>query len=284
MKKITAILLSFLLTAALILFCVSLIVTGILAPAMSGDGARVNDNLIREEQELIRERIDALAELYGFDPEPVKEFVDEEKLRSLNAQASAWWSSVLQNGKAGDELSWDTSDLREVLYADPLLTAERDWIKAESNAIAIAQEIQESVFRVILPMRQNVIRLGLKKIGDRVDLANVISFFMGVPWAILALCALLAGLIALLESRELVRALVYIGSALGGAVLVLAALAALYLLAGILPMIREASQSLMIQYRAEENRALITAAVLAALMAAGCILCLRRRRKDGRTV
>lgn len=284
MKKITAILLSFLLTAALILFCVSLIVTGILAPAMSGDGARVSDNLIREEQELIRERIDALAELYGFDPEPVKEFVDEEKLRSLNAQASAWWSSVLQNGKAGDELSWDTSDLREVLYADPLLTAERDWNKAESNAIAIAQEIQESVFRVILPMRQNVIRLGLKKIGDRVDLANVISFFMGVPWAILALCALLAGLIALLESRELVRALVYIGSALGGAVLVLAALAALYLLAGILPMIREASQSLTIQYRAEENRALITAAVLAALMAAGCILCLRRRRKDGRTV
>ena len=284
MKRIAAILLSFLLTAALTLFCVSLIVTGILAPAMSGDGAQVSDNLIREEQKLVRERIDALAELYGFDPEPVKEFVDEEKLRSLNAQASAWWSSVLQNGKAGDDLSWDTGDLREVLYADPLLTAERDWIKAESNAIVIAQEIQESVFRVVLPMRQNVIRMGLKKVGDRVDLANVISFFMGVPWASLALCALLAGLIALLESSELVRALVYIGSALGGAVLVLAALVVLYLFAGILPMIREASQSLTIQYRAEENKALITAAALAILMAAGCILCLRRRRKDGRTV
>ena len=284
MKRIAAILLSFLLTAALTLFCVSLIVTGILAPAMSGDGAQVSDNLIREEQKLVRERIDALAELYGFDPEPVKEFVDEEKLRSLNAQASAWWSSVLQNGKAGDDLSWDTGDLREVLYADPLLTAERDWIKAESNAIIIAQEIQESVFRVVLPMRQNVIRMGLKKVGDRVDLANVISFFMGVPWASLALCALLAGLIALLESSELVRALVYIGSALGGAVLVLAALVVLYLFAGILPMIREASQSLTIQYRAEENKALITAAALAILMAAGCILCLRRRRKDGRTV
>lgn len=284
MKRIAAILLSFLLTAALTLFCVSLIVTGILAPAMSRDGAQVSDNLIREEQKLVRERIEALAELYGFDPEPVKEFVDEEKLRSLNAQASAWWSSVLQNGKAGDDLSWDTGDLREVLYADPLLTAERDWIKAESNAIVIAQEIQESVFRVVLPMRQNVIRMGLKKVGDRVDLANVISFFMGVPWASLALCALLAGLIALLESSELVRALVYIGSALGGAVLVLAALVALYLFAGILPMIREASQSLTIQYRAEENKALITAAALAILMAAGCILCLRRRRKDGRTV
>ena len=284
MKRIAAILLSFLLTAALTLFCVSLIVTGILAPAMSRDGAQVSDNLIREEQKLVRERIEALAELYGFDPDPVKEFVDEEKLRSLNAQASAWWSSVLQNGKAGDDLSWDTGDLREVLYADPLLTAERDWIKAESNAIVIAQEIQESVFRVVLPMRQNVIRMGLKKVGDRVDLANVISFFMGVPWASLALCALLAGLIALLESSELVRALVYIGSALGGAVLVLAALVALYLFAGILPMIREASQSLTIQYRAEENKALITAAALAILMAAGCILCLRRRRKDGRTV
>ena len=283
MKKIIAIPLCFLLAAVLVLFCVSLIGTIVISPAMKKDGAEVSESVNREELELVRERIDTLAGLYGFNAEPVKEFINEETLRSLNWQASRWWSSVVQKGKAGDDLYWDTSDLRELLYEDTLLTADGNWSAIENKIITITQEVRESLIRVVLPMRQSLIRLGLKKIGDRIDLPNVINFFMGVPWAALALCALLAGMIALLESRNIVRALPYIGSALGGAALVLAALVVLYLSAGIMPMIREASQSLTIQYRTVETRALITAAVLAVLMTTGCILCLRRRRKDGRT-
>ena len=283
MKKIVAIPLCFLLTAALILFSVSLIGTGIIAPAMNKDGAQTGDDVIREELSLVRERIDKLAELYGFEAEPVKEFVNEEKLHDLNVQASRWWSSVMQNGRAGDSLTWDTNELREILYSDPLLTADRDWEKTENSIYTIEQEIQESVFRIVLPMRQNVIRLVLKKAGNRLDLPNLITFFMGIPWTLLALCALLSGLIVLLESRNPVKALPYIGSALGGAALVLAAIAVIYLSAGILPMIREASKSLTIQYRSAESKALITAAPLTAAMGAGCILCLRKRRKGGCT-
>ncbi len=133
-------------------------------------------------------------------------------------------------------------------------------------------------------MRAQTIRLGMQEIGKRVDLPNVISFFLGVPWAALALCALLAGLIALLYSRKGNGSLLYIGSSLGGAAIVLAALLILYLCAGILPMIREASEGLTIQYQNVASGAMIRAGILTAAMAAGCVLCLAKDRKNGKTV
>ncbi len=106
---------------------------------------------------------------------------------------------------------------------------------------------------------------------------------MGVPWAALALCALLAGLIALIASPKAGGSLLYIGSALGGAALVLAVLMILYLAAGILPMIREASEGLAIQYQNVTAAAMLRSGILAAGMAAGCILCIARSRKNGQT-
>ena len=57
----------------------------------------------------------------------------------------------------------------------------------------------------------------------------------------------------------------------------------LYLNAGILPMIREASAGLTIQYRSVVSGAMIRAGILAAGMAAGCVLCLAGKRKNGKT-
>lgn len=282
MKKIILIPLAFLLTAALILFCVSLIGNRILAPAMGENGARVSGSVIREELSLVRERITELSKLYGFTAQPVIDYVDEETLRTLNEQASRWWSTVLRDGKAGAELSWNTGELFTILSDDPALEAAKE--KAETAVVVteLVEKIRESVFRVVLPVRQAVIRLGLKKAGDRVDLPNLITFFLGVPWAALGLCVLLAGLIALTAGRDLKKALSYAGSALGASALVLAAAVVLYLSAGILPMIREASQSLTIQYRTVVSGAIIRAAVMTAVLAAGCVLCLGQGLKGGR--
>lgn len=280
MKKIVLIPLAFLLTASLILFSLSLIGNSIIAPAMGENGAQVSDTVIREEMSLIRERITKLSELYGFTAEPVIAYVDEETVRELNRQASLWWSSALKEGKAGDDLSWSISGLMEILSSDPALDKAKEEDQTESLILNIAEEVRKSVFRVILPMRQITIRLGLKEAGGIVDLPNLVSFFLGVPWAALALSALLAGLIALLENRNLKKGMIYIGSALGAAAMVLAAVAVLYLCAGILPMIREASQSLTIQYSHVAKGVMILALVLIIVMTAGCVLCLRQRRKD----
>ena len=85
MKKAFLWLLAFLLTGTLIVFSVSFVARQMLVPAMADDGAPVGDDVIREEQELVRERITELSELYGFSAEPVIALVDGETLRDLTA-------------------------------------------------------------------------------------------------------------------------------------------------------------------------------------------------------
>ena len=79
-------------------------------------------------------------------------------------------------------------------------------------------------------MRQSILEAALQKAGEKLDLPNLIAFFLGSCWAALALCAFLAGLIALAWSRQTFReALLYIGGALGAAALVMIAAALLCL-------------------------------------------------------
>ena len=277
MKKCLAWFLAFLLTGSLILFGVCLVGRQVIAPAMGEEGAPVSESLIREEKELARERIAKLAELYGFDAEPVNAIVNEEVLQDLNSQASLWWSSVLRDGKAGKDLRWDTMELEKVLQADP--AAQEDPDEAEYYANAVAEEIHKSIVNMVLPMRQLVFSLGLEKAEKRIDLVNVVEFFLGMPWAALALSVLIAGLIALFDGQPIRRALGYIGSAMGAAALVLAVIAVLYLCAGILPMIQEASAGLTLQYQNLVKGSLLLNAGIVVVLAAGCVVCLLKSRE-----
>ena len=277
MKKCIAWFLAFLLTGSLILFGVCLVGRQVIAPAMGDEGAPVSESLIREEKELARERIAKLAELYGFDAEPVIAIVNDEVLQDLNSQASLWWSSVLRDGKAGKDLRWDTTELEKVLQADPAAQENPD--EAEYYATAVAEEIHKSIVNMVLPMRQLVFSLGLEKAEKRIDLVNVVEFFLGMPWAALALSALFAGLIALADGQPIRRALGYIGSAMGAAALVLAVIAALYLCAGILSMIREASAGLTLQYQSLVKGSLLLTAGIVVVLAAGCVVCLLKSRE-----
>ncbi len=282
MRKIIAILLAFLLTGALLLFCMSFLGRQALMPAMTEQGAPVSDELIREEQQLIRERVTSLAELHGFQAEPVIALINEDTLRDLNAQASQWVSSILQYGRTGEDIRWDTKELEQTIAENATVSEPGDDEAAEAMAYTAAEAVKSSVIRTVLPLRQQIIQLGLLKAGERIDLPNLITFFLGVPWAALALCALLAGLIALAGSRTIRGSLRYIGGALGAAVLVLIAAAILYLCANILPMIREASESLAFMYRGAVSRLAVPAGILTAAMIAGSIVCLAMSRERDR--
>ena len=280
MKKCLTILLSFLLTGAIVLFCVSFSAQQAIAPAMGEEGAPVDDGTIREQEEIIRARVAELGELYGFSTEPVMEMIDEGILRDLNEQASGWWSALLKDGKPGDEPEWDTEDLEYVLYAE-LYTDEAGAEATQELTLGVLEEVRRSVLRTVLPMRHKIVELGMQKVGKRVDVPNLVAFFMGVPWAVLALCALLAGLIALIQSRRIRGSLRYIGSAMGAAAIVIVCAAVLYLLAGVQPMIREASESLTVQYGHVLTGTLVRLGILSAAMAAACVLFQRISRKDG---
>ena len=258
MKKFFAWFFALLLTGSLILFGVCLVGHQVIAPAMGDEGAPVSDSLIREEKDLARERITALADLYGFDPEPVVAAVNEDVLKALNSQASLWWSSVLRDGRAGNELRWDTKEVEQILMEDPAVQENPD--EAAYFAYSVSEEIHKSIVNMVLPMRQLVFSLGLEKAEKRVDLVNIVEFFLGMPWAALALCALF-------------------GSALGAAALVMAAIEVLYLCAGILPMIQEASAGLTLQYQSVVTGSLLLTAGIVAVFAAGCVVCLLKCRE-----
>ncbi len=176
MKRIIAVLLAFALTGTLIVFCLSFIGRQIILPAMNENGAQVSEDVLRQEQQLARERVTKLAELYGFEAEPVISAISEETLRDLNSQASLWWSTLLQEGKAGKSLSWDTSDLEEILAYDAQLQQNQEQKGTEYLNITVAEEVRKSIVRMVLPMREQTIRLGMKKIGERVDLPSIIIF------------------------------------------------------------------------------------------------------------
>ena len=275
MKKCAAWLLAFLLTGALILFSVTFLGREAIAPAMKEEGAPVSDTVIAREQTLLKQRIDAMAGLYSLPAEQVTEMIGEDTLRDLNSQASRWLSSILTTGKPTDGIEWNTDRLEQLLDAAPA--------RVDLPA-ARAEDISRSVTRMVLPVRREIIETGLKKVRERADLPNLITFFLGIPWAALALCALLAGLIALLESREFRRSLLYVGSAMGAAAIVLAALAGLFLSAGIAPMIQEASKSLTILYEDLMAGTGVRAVILFVLLAAGCAVCLIFCRRSRRAV
>ena len=278
MKKIVSVLLAFLLTGALILFCVSFLARQEIRPAMDANGVKPADTVVQGEHQLILERVDQLAEVYHFDAEPVKEWITEDMVRDLSGQALRWWGNILRDGKIGPDLEWDTGHLQEIVSSNRTVATDEDREKADSLWLAGIEDISRNVTRIVLPLRQQIVNLGVQKGGKMVDIPNVIEFLMGVPWAALALCALLAGLIALTESRELRRSLRYIGSALGAAAIVMIVITLLFLCAGIYPVVEEVSGSLAIMYQDAVIHTLIRSGILMLAMIVGCALCLAKCR------
>ena len=140
MKKTLAILLSFLLTGALILFAACFAARQVLAPGAGDNGAQVSDAVIRYEQELIREHVTALADMYGFTAQPVNDAITEETLRNLHSQAALWWNSVLRDGKPGTEIDWEIEEIETILATDEALQGNHSPEEAQTLAASAAEE------------------------------------------------------------------------------------------------------------------------------------------------
>ena len=281
MKKVLCYLLALFLACGFALLGVSWVGAQAVEPGLRDGGAVPGAEVQQREMQLIREKLEEMAPLYGFSAEAALQFVTPEVVADMNRQAARWWNTMLASGEAGEEPALDTEALAEVLLKAQD-SAPEDSEEAGERAAEIAEAISGSVRKIILPLRLPIVNRGLAEAGKRVDLANVIRFLTGLYPAALALCALLAGLIALLESRRLRRCLIWIGAAAGAAVLVLAAGYAVCAASGLRQLIAEASPGLSAQFGALESGMLIRLAVYAAVLAAGCVLCLilcRRRHE-----
>jgi len=283
MKKIIGWLLAFLLTGCLVLFCVLYAGWQAVVPALNEGGAPLNRSVTDGEMALISRKITELGELYGFTPGPVIAAVDRETVEEMEHKSAQWWTSILTLGKVGEQPVLQKAKVEQVLREDKALVGDASPEDAQFLASEATEAVQTSVARIVLPFRQPVIRLGLVEVNKRIDIADMVRFFTGTPWAVLALCALLAGLIALLESRKLRFSLPYIGSALGAAAIVLAVLVILAGSAGIQALLLDASASLALQAEALASAAVLRICVLAGVMLLGCVACFilcRRKREN----
>ena len=283
MKKIIGWLLAFLLTGCLVLFCVLYAGWQAVVPALNEGGAPLNRSVTDGEMALISRKITELGELYGFTPGPVIAAVDRETVEEMEHKSAQWWTSILTLGKVGEQPVLQKAKVEQVLREDKALVGDASPEDAQFLASEAAEAVQTSVARIVLPFRQPVIRLGLVEVNKRIDIADMVRFFTGTPWAVLALCALLAGLIALLESRKLRFSLPYIGSALGAAAIVLAVLVILAGNAGIQALLLDASASLALQAETLASAAVLRICVLAGVMLLGCVACFilcRRKREN----
>jgi len=277
-------LLAFFLAGSLILFCLAFACGRAAGPVLYGEENQPGSADLEEERRLIGDKVAGLSEILGFSADPVMELVTPENLGDLHALSAEWWRDLLHNGYAGADPRWDSPDLLSVLRADPAFSGMDDPDLAEERINTAAEEIRKAVIRVVFPFRPQLLRFAVEKLSRRVDIPNLMDFLRGTPWAFLALCALLSGLIVLAGGAGVRPALRYIGAALGAAALTVAACAVLYLCAGVLPMVREASESLTAMYRSASSRALVPAALFAGILAAGCALCLSGgKRVTGRS-
>jgi hypothetical protein len=277
MKKILCWLLAFLLAGTLALFGFSFACSCAVEPGLKEGGAVASDGVQQMEMNLIRQKIDELAPVYGFSTETALKLVTPEKIAEMNRQVALWWNGILTSGQAGDTPAFKADELASAFTADLTAAGGNEKIsdeEAEALATDAANAVSESILRIVLPLRLPIIGKGLSEANARVDVGNVLRFLLGIRWAALALCALLAGLIALLESRELRKSLPYIGSAMGAAVLVIIAGCVLYAMTGIDPLIAGASPSLAAQYGSLVNSAAIPLFIYTGLLLIGCIACL----------
>lgn len=281
MKKIITVLLAFLLAGSLALLGGCLTVSAAIAPAMREGGTPMSAGILAREKELIREKVTELGGIYGFDPEPVIGYLDDSALETMNREGALWWNSVLAGGRLSRAPAPEKDGLVNILAADRGLMAGRSKTDREITADETAEAVRKTVSRVMLPIRQEAAGIGLQEAGKRIDIPNVLAFLVDLPWALLALTALLAGLIALVESRKLRFALPWIGSAMGAALLALLACAVLARQSGIAALIRESSESLMIQAEGLLQGALLRGGLFCAALLAGCVLCLVLCRRTG---
>lgn len=282
MKKIIGWLLAFLLTGCLVLFGVTYAGCRALVPALNEEGAPLDETVTAREMKLISDRITELGGIYGFTPGPVIAAVDRETVEEMEHKGARWMTSVLTLGKVGEQPALEKAKIQQVLLEDKALVGDASPEDAQFLASEAAEAVMTGVARIVLPFRQPVVRKGLLEVGKRIDIADMVRFFRGTPWATLAMCALLAGLIALLESRKLRFSLPYIGSALGAAAIVLLALVYLTGSMGVHDLLYSASLSLAYQADVLATAAAVRILILAGAMLAGCVLCLALARRTGK--
>ncbi|MBR6165471.1 MAG: hypothetical protein IKQ45_06045 [Clostridia bacterium] len=229
------------------------------------DRQTATDSRIPDEQiSRIMDRLDLLAEDYGYSPERIRSLIRREDLQELNRELSAWWTGIVTGGTVGEVPKWQGDGLEEALLEEDLT----------ADPAETAEMIRNTVQDVVLPVRETLLITGIGYISRRVDLPNVIRFAEKAPLFSLALSMLAAGMIALLLGNHIRSSLKYYGTAAAGAGITVITAAVLARLMDLRGTIRQAAEGLADEFARMMSSFWLEACLAAAVLLAGGMLSL----------
>ena len=238
----------------------------------------LRDEVIGNQIEQIDGEAEKLGEAYGFNPDIIRESLSRETLTELNRQVVAWWTRMLATGVPEDMPLWDGQALRDRLLNDDAFL-EAHGALARDSAGKIVSSLNNTLSRLLFPMRELLITEGLEVVRRKIALSEIIDLMQGIPLALTLMSAATAGLILLLTARDGRTVRRHIGSALGGAGILSLCVLIMVRLLNLSGLIQESSARLASQVGLLEN--VMSLEILAAILIllAGGWLCLRNGRQ-----
>lgn len=237
------------------------------------------DGVVGQQMERVEAEIRDLAEEYHFDADRVIAKLSADELRETDRQMAEWWTRIVRDGVMDETPRWSSSELRAEIES----TVDPASLEADETAGDIAREVgyslEKTVQKTLMPVRRALITMGVRVVTRKVDLPAIVRLTGQLPPAAMAVCLLLAGVIALLLGRKIRVSLKYYGAAFAGAGISVAAGFGVLCLFNIPGRVREASEGLANQMsRLSTTIMLESIGATAVLLAAGyaCLVLYQR--------
>lgn len=252
------------------------------SPALYNRAAS-NPEVLDRQMARIEEKIRQAAEEYGFAPETLIPLVRRESVEGLNREIAAWATDFGTRGKTGPLPVFYLSGGEEALRADENWTSGMDPRMVKSMAETITLRVSEKIRKTSVLFRDSLLQSLISKVGARLPLGTLFATVRKIPPVAALASLMLAGVIALLMSRNIRYAGRYIGGAMGACGLLMLLGLLMVKRINIQGMIAEASEIFAMQYRIVAGTLTWETVGMAAaliLLGAGGLFLAARARKD----
>ena len=176
-----------------------------------------DETTISEQIEKTAGEIREMAEEYSFSADAVISLLSREEFADINNQAAGWWTHIVSEGIMNEIPAWKANEQIISTIYNTLNRADMTDEEREETAKGIANEIEKTVNRTVIPFRKALVTLAVRYLNRKTDLAGAIRLVSRIPQIAVALCLLFSGLIAFLLGKRIRYSLKYYGAAFAGA-------------------------------------------------------------------
>ncbi len=245
----TAAVLGLLLTPMLCLTVIGVMFLQLLLSEGLHDRIGQDEQVLREERNVMALDMEELAAEYRFSPEPVMALISTDSLRQWNRESAQWLTASAKTGRLQEVTNtFDLEGLSEVLRSDTAFTEGLDARSLDIRIREVSGRISALITGKVYCLRNTLLKAAEKLASKVIRLPALAAMLQRLPLPAGLLCLLLCGLILLLTARRPRMAFGYIGAALMACGILLLCTLSLIPLLGIGPLLKEISPMLGREY------------------------------------